>query len=59
MEQGSTKTDANSMALFAGEAWFAPAANASRFGEIPICTTTAWCKSLSSKAVATTGSPKT
>lgn len=24
MEQGSTKTDANSTALFAGEAWFDP-----------------------------------
>ena len=34
MEQDSTKTGANSTVLFAGEAWFDPAANASRFGEI-------------------------
>ena len=34
MEEDSTKTEANSTALFAGETWFDPAANASRFGEI-------------------------
>ena len=34
MEENSTKMGANSTALFAGEAWFDPAANASRFGEI-------------------------
>ena len=34
MEQDSTKTGADGMSLFAGEAWFDPAANASRFGEI-------------------------
>ena len=34
MEQDSTKTEADGTALFAGEAWFDPAANASRFGEI-------------------------
>ena len=34
MEQDSTKTEANGTALFAGDAWLDPAANASRFGEI-------------------------
>ena len=34
MEQDSTKTQADGTALFAGDAWFDPAANASRFGEI-------------------------
>ena len=34
MEGNSTKADANSTSLFAGDAWFDPATNASRFGEI-------------------------
>ncbi len=34
MEETSTKTDADGTTLFAGKAWFDPAANASRFGEI-------------------------
>ena len=34
MEQDSTKTQTDGTALFAGETWFDPAANASRFGEI-------------------------
>ena len=34
MEENSTKTDADGTTLFAGEAWFDPAANASRFGGI-------------------------
>ena len=34
MEENSTKMGANSTALFAGEPWFDPAANASRSGEI-------------------------
>ena len=33
-EENSMKTGADGTALFAGEAWFDPAANASRFGEI-------------------------
>ncbi len=36
MEETSTKTDADGTTLFAGKAWFDPAANASRFGEIEV-----------------------
>ena len=34
MEENSTKAQADGTSLFAREAWFDPAANASRFGEI-------------------------
>ena len=34
MDENSTKTEVDGTSLFAGEVWFDPAANASRFGEI-------------------------